>query len=231
MSDLENQLATDLGVSSADTEQQAETQKVSDVPTDETEGVANQPEDQVDVAREIEARKEASRLATLQGQIKSYQSKLDSGKVTIDQVPEYLQKHLKFESILKEDDSDDIDTLVEKKLNERLAKQSDEQVYKSKLQEIKSSNLPNNDKTRLIEKWEFYKSKGFMDGEALAEAMELIGIKPVKTPSNPQNASLPKTASKKGREVYKLSELVKLPQKEYNAIRMKEKRGEIDIVD
>ena len=79
MSDLENQLATDLGEGSANTEQQAETLEAQDTQSEVESGsvdetTTNQETDDVDVAREIDARKKAAKEATLQGQIKSYQS-------------------------------------------------------------------------------------------------------------------------------------------------------------
>lgn len=230
MSDLENQLATDLGEGSADTEQQAETLEALDTQS-EAEGVGtNQETDDLDVASEIEARKEAAREATLQGQIKSWQSKIDSGKVGIDEVPKYLQGHIKHDVYVPE--TNDVEALVEKKLEERLSRQRDEQVYKDNLQAVKDSSLSKDEKARLIQKWEYYKSKGFLDGEALSEAMETVGVRQSSQPrGNAKGASLPKTSSSRTKDVFRFSDLMRLNQKEYEQMRQREMKGEIRIIE
>lgn len=231
MSDLENQLAIDLGEGSDATEQEAETLGVSETPIDETEGVESQQEaDDVDVANELEARKEASRKATLKGQVKSYQSKLDEGQIEFDQIPKYLQEHIKHEEV-QDEPVDNIDSLVEKKLEEKLAKQNDEQTYKQKLQVVKESSLSRDDKARLIEKWEFYKSRGFLDGEALSEAMETVGLRQSNVAGSSKGATLPKTTSSRTVGSYKYSDIINLSQKEYEKIRRLEMEGKVRIIE
>lgn len=231
MSELENQLATDLGGDSTITEQQSGTFEAQDTQTRAEDVNHDQETDDIDVASEIDARKEASRQATLQGQIKAYQSKIDSGKIEIDQVPKYLQSYIKHED-KSEPEVDDVETLVEKKLEERLARQKDDQIYKENLQSVKESSLSKDDKARLIQKWEYYKSRGFLDGEALSEAMEVIGIaRPTQQKGNVKGASLPKTSPSRTKDVFRFSDLMRLSQKEYEQMRQREMKGEIRIIE
>lgn len=232
MTDFDNQLAIDLGEGNLNTEQQAEVQEAE---VSQNEVTSTQNDQDVDVASEIQNQvnldKEKARQSTLQGQIKKYQEKLDSGEMSIEELPkdkQYLKKHLKYE-VLEQEDSE-LEVLLEKKLEAKLQKQKDEQEYKSKLDLIKGTSISKEDKQMLIDKFNYYKKKGFLDGEALTEAIEFIGIKPKNNYIN-SGASMPKSSGGVNNGAYKMSDLVKLPQAEYSKIMNRVEKGEIRIIE
>lgn len=154
-------------------------------------------------------------------QIKAYQSKLDSGELTLDSIPkdaQWVKAHLKAKSA--EPDK----AAIEKYLSDR----ESDIAFKAQKQLLEDANLPSDKIIKFNEKYTYYRSKGLSKLDALTEAKEFaqIDLDEERINVKRERMKLPKagqkTTAKDYETLYKelpYAEAVKrIPEKELNEI-------------
>lgn len=117
----------------------------------------------------LEDDKEEQRQKTREGQIKAAERAIADGLRSLDEYPEYIR-----EAISKKESQEKSEEKKESSANPDEIKQQLKDELKYETLEEKFKTLPDASRERVKEKYQFFKSKGFMKGEALSEALEFV---------------------------------------------------------
>jgi hypothetical protein len=126
-----------------------------------------------------ESRKETAKAqdaqAVRQKTIESYQRRIDSGEITVDQIPpssKWVVKSLSLKKAERKDDAKDLDTLLE----EKLAKRENDREFDDMKARLESATLRKEQKAALQEEFKELRSMGVPTAKALKKAIALAGV-------------------------------------------------------
>lgn len=107
--------------------------------------------------------------------IASFQARLDSGEITLNQIPHaWIRKEMKMPEL--KIDQDQIEKIINEKLAEKLALQEDEQKFNQLNAQINSLNLSSVQLQELQAEYNDLRANGVKKSTALEKAIKMIGI-------------------------------------------------------
>ena len=107
--------------------------------------------------------------------ITSFQARLDSGEITLDQIPHaWIRKEMRLPE--SKVDQNEIEKIINKKLAEKLALQEDEQKFNQLNAQINSLNLSSVQVKELQAEYNDLRANGVKKSTALEKAIKMIGV-------------------------------------------------------
>lgn len=151
--------------------EESESDSSSASTTDENDG--EESDDSLDLD---ESSNKESAEAVRKRTIAVWQARVDTGEVTLDQIPHaWIRKEI----VAKEKPAVDMDMVVEnidKLVEKKLAEREDKNRFTKMLDEVKSIELSSIQRQDLAQEYQDFRANGMSQSVALEKAMKVVGI-------------------------------------------------------